>query len=124
MSVGLNKKNVLEMSSGAILERVEYETGKVIDNIMDPNTKATAKRKITVVLEVTPSADRKTFTMQTIAKSTLCPTEPITTTFYVTSMPGTGEMAVVEAVPQIPGQTALDGSEQEQPKVLKFSKQA
>lgn len=33
---------------GAILERVDYEMGKVMDNILDPNTKATAKRKISV----------------------------------------------------------------------------
>jgi hypothetical protein len=34
------------MSMGAILERVDYEMGKVLDNILDPNTKATGKRKI------------------------------------------------------------------------------
>ena len=45
MSDQLNKKSILEMSMGAILERVDYEMGKVMDNILDPNTKATAKRK-------------------------------------------------------------------------------
>ena len=34
----LEKKSILEMSMGAILERVDYEMGKVIDNILDPNT--------------------------------------------------------------------------------------
>ena len=42
MSDQLDKKSILEMSMGAILERVDYEMGKVMDNILDPNTKATA----------------------------------------------------------------------------------
>ena len=52
MSDQLDKKSILEMSMGAILERVDYEMGKVMENILDPNTKATAKRKISVTLEL------------------------------------------------------------------------
>lgn len=78
----LEKKSILEMSMGAILERVDYEMGRVIDNILDPNTKPNGKRKITVGLELTPSADRRTITVQTTAKSTLVPTDPITTSLY------------------------------------------
>ena len=124
MSEQLDKKSILEMSMGAILERVDYEMGKVLDNIMDPNTKATGKRKITVGLELIPAADRKTITVLTMAKSTLVPTEPITTSLFITSAPGTGEMLVAEMVPQVPGQMDLGGGIQEQPKVLKFKKQA
>lgn len=124
MSEQLDKKSILEMSMGAILERVDYEMGKVLDNIMDPNTKATGKRKITVGLELIPAADRKTITVLTTAKSTLVPTEPITTSLFITSAPGTGEMLVAEMVPQVPGQMDLGGGIQEQPKVLKFKKQA
>ena len=124
MSEQLDKKSILEMSMGAILERVDYEMGKVLDNIMDPNTRATGKRKITVGLELIPAADRKTITVLTTAKSTLVPTEPITTSLFITSAPGTGEMLVAEMVPQVPGQMDLGGGIQEQPKVLKFKKQA
>lgn len=91
MSDQLDKKSILEMSMGAILERVDYEMGKVMDNILDPNTKATAKRKISVTLELIPS---------------------------------TGELLVAEMVPQVPGQLALDGEEQDHPKILKFKRQA
>lgn len=109
---------------GAILERVDYEMGKVIDNILDPNTKATGKRKITVGLELIPSADRKTITVLTTAKSTLVSTEPITTSLFITNQPGTGEMVVAEMVPQVPGQLGMNGEEQHDPKILKFTKQA
>ena len=121
MSEQLDKKSILEMSMGAILERVDYEMGKVIDTILDPNTKPTGKRKITVGLELIPSADRKTITVQTTAKSTLVPTDPITTSLYITNQPGTGEMVVAEMVPQVPGQLGMDGGEQDRPKVLKFT---
>lgn len=113
-----DKKSILEMSMGAILERVDYEMEKVIENILDLNTKATGKRKITVGLEFIPSADRKTVTVQTTAKSTLCPTEPVTTNLFITTQPGTGEMVVAEMTPQVPGQFNFDGGEQERPKLL------
>lgn len=121
MNEQFDKKSILEMSMGAILERVDYEMGRVLDNIIDPNTKATAKRKITVNLELIPSSDRKTITVQSTAKSTLVPTEPITTSLFITSQPGTGEMVVAEMTPQVPGQVSMDGNVQEQPKVLKFA---
>lgn len=122
MSETLDKKSILEMSAGAILERVDYEMGKVLDNILDLNTKPTAKRKVTVTLELNPSADRNSITVQTTAKSTLCPTEPITTSLYVTDMPETGEMVVAELVPQVPGQFSMDGSVQGTPKILNLKR--
>lgn len=122
MSEQLDKKSILEMSMGAILERVDYEMGKVIDNILDPNTKPTRKRKITVSLELIPSADRRTITVQTTAKSALVPTDPVTTSLFITNQPGSGEMVVAEMVPQVPGQVAFDGSEQAQPKILNFKR--
>lgn len=122
MSQKLDKKSILEMSAGAIMERVDYEMGKVLDNIMDPNTKPVAKRKITVTLELTPSADRNTITVQTTAKSSLCPTDPITTSLYVTDLPDTGEMVVAELLPQVPGQFSMDGNVQENPRILNFKR--
>ena len=122
MTEQLDKKSILEMSMGAILERVDYEMGRVLDNILDPNTKPTGRRKITVSLELVPSADRRTITVLTTAKATLVPTDPVTTSLYITNQPTTGEMVVAEMVPQVPGQTALDGTEQAQPKILNFKR--
>lgn len=118
----MDSKSILEMSRGAILERVNYEMGKVIDNILDPNTKPDAKRKLTLTLTLTPSADRKTIHVQTTAKSTLVSTDPVTTGLYITSNPGSGEMMVAEMVPQIPGQLDFSGGEQAEPHILKFDK--
>lgn len=41
-----NRDSILQMARGAFIERVDYEMAKVIQNILDPNTKATAKRNI------------------------------------------------------------------------------
>ena len=122
MTEQLDKKSILEMSMGAILERVDYEMGRVLDNILDPNSKPTGKRKITISLELVPSADRRHITVLTTAKATLVPTDPVTTSLYITNQPSTGEMVVAEMVPQVPGQTALDGTEQAQPKILNFKR--
>ena len=118
----MDSTSILEMSRGAILERVDYEMGKVIDNILDINTKADAKRKLTITLELTPSSDRQQITVKTTAKTTLTPTDPVTTALYITSNPGTGEVVVAEMVPQIAGQMDIEGGMQDDPKILKFSK--
>ena len=44
------RDSIMSMARGAFEERVDYEMDKVIQNILDPNTKATAKRKITITL--------------------------------------------------------------------------
>lgn len=124
MTEELDKRSILEMSRGAILERADYEMGKVIDNILDINTKPTAKRKLTITLELVPSSDRCTITVNTTAKSTLCPTDPVTTSLYINGNIATGEMDVVEMVPQIPGQYSMGGETQDAPNLLKFAKQA
>jgi hypothetical protein len=124
MSEEFTKTSILEMSMGSIKERVDYEMGKVLENIMDPNTAPAKSRKINLSLVLTPAADRRTITVQTTAKSVLVPTDPITTSLFITSQPSTGEMVVAEMTPQVPGQYAIDGTEQESPKILKFAQKA
>lgn len=119
----MERASIMEMAKGAIMERIDYEMGKVLDNILDVNTRATAKRKITVTLDMIPSADRHSIAVFATAKPTLVPTEPVSINLCVAALPGTGEMVVAEMAPQIPGQIWLDGSEQEEPKVLKFNQQ-
>lgn len=109
-----NRDSILQMARGAFIERVDYEMNKVIDNILDPNTKATAKRKITLTIELAPDDERQTIGVSVTAKSTLA------TSLYVTN-DSNGELVVAEMVPQVPGQTAMDGTEQEAPKLLKLA---
>lgn len=63
------RDSIMSMARGAFEERVDYEMDKVIQNILDPNTKATAKRKITLTIELTPDDERRTIGVQVTAKS-------------------------------------------------------
>ena len=119
MSATIDKVSILQMARGAIDELVDYETTRVINNITDPNTKATAKRKITITLELQPDDSRRQIQVSAQAKSTLAAPNPVTTSLYVTA-DGNGEMAVAEMVPNVPGQMSMDGTEQAQPKILKL----
>lgn len=96
-----NRDSIMRMAHGAFEERVDYEMDKVIQNILDPNTKATAKRKITLTIELTPDDERRQIQVSVTAKSTLAATNPVATSLYVTG-DGNGELVVAEMVPQVP----------------------
>lgn len=58
---------------------------------------------------------RQNIVVNCLVKTTLAPSNPATTMLYAVD-----EHTVVEMVPQIPGQIAVDGSEQETPARLKL----
>lgn len=118
------KKSILEMARGAFQERVDYEMVKVIDNILDANTVADKKRKLNVSIVFTPDNDRSNIGVAFEVKSTLVPAAPAVTSLYVAGENSTGEVQVVEMVPQVPGQMSMDGQEQEAPAMLKLVKMA
>lgn len=113
--------SILEMARGAILERVDYEMGRVMKNILDPNTKPTVKRKITLSIELTPDDNRSMIGVTVEAKSTLAPTTPIKTALYA-SVDSYGEFSAVEMTPQMPGQIGFDGTEAGPAPVLRIAK--
>lgn len=115
----LNQKSIVQMAMGAIQERVDYEMSRIIDNILDPNTKATAKRSLTIKIDLTPDDDRRTISVAAVAKSSLVATNAVNTALYITNDTN-GEMAVVEMVPEIPGQLNFDNQEQQTPPVLRL----
>lgn len=111
----LNKRSIIDMARGAIKERADYEMTRVVENILDPNTSATAARKITITLTLKLDDTRQNIAVSCVAKSTLAATNPVTTSLYVAD-----EESIVEMVPQIPGQLAVDAGEQEAPPMLKL----
>ena len=111
------RASILQMAQGAFQERVDYEMQRCVDNILDVNTKATAKRKITLTIELTPDDDRRQIRVNVVAKATLAATNPVATSLCVTT-DGNGEMVVAEMVQQLPGRMRMDGHEQEAPKIL------
>ena len=112
-------KSILQMARGAIQERADYEMSRLLENILDPNTAATAQRTLTITLKLKPDDTRQNIAVSCVAKSTLAATNPVTTSIYVAD-----EETIVEMVPQIPGQTAIDAPDQEAPPLLKLIKNA
>lgn len=118
-----NTKSIVDMAMGSIKERIDYEMAKVLDNIVDPNTAATKKRQIIVTLDITPDSERTQLQVKATAKSKLEPTNPVSVSLYVTDDED-GNPAAIEMLPQVPGQTVMDGGEMGEPSVLKLVKQA
>ena len=116
-------KSILEMNSGAILERANREAAKVQENIEDPNTDWKRKRKIQITLVFEASSDRETVQMNTEVKTTLAPMMPVTTTVYMVR-DDQGDPMIVEAVRQTPGQLDMDGTEAEEPKIVQLQRKA
>lgn len=57
------QKSILQMARGAIQERADYEMSSLLNNILDPNTSATAARKLTITLTLKPDDTRQNITI-------------------------------------------------------------
>lgn len=116
----MEKTSILEMAQGAFQERADVEMKRVIDNILDPNTKANAKRKIVLTIELTPDSKRQQITVSVTAESKLAKIDPAQTSLCIVGGEN-GDMQVAELVPQIPGQIDIGGNEQTAPKILRIA---
>lgn len=115
----LNRESVLRMAQGAFEERVDRAMAEAIDNILDPNTKATAKRSITLNIELRPDEERSRIEVSVSVKTKLATLNPVPTSLAIVA-DGNGELVVAEMVPQVPGQMSMAGDIQEEPKFLKL----
>lgn len=112
--------NLEQFAGGAFTAQINRELKKVAENIQDPNTDATAKRKITVVMEFKPNEARDFVTTGVQAKATLAPALGAVTAFNVGTDLKTGEVQAAEIGKQLPGQMAMvleNTGEEEDPMV-------
>ncbi|MEE4565253.1 replication terminator protein [Paenibacillus polymyxa] len=68
---------------GGVQEQFNKEWDRVIRNIDDPNTSATAARSITITITLKPDKKRKTINSTIATKSTIAPDNPLDTTFVM-----------------------------------------
>ena len=115
------RDSIMSMARGAFEERVDYEMDKVIQNILDPNTKATAKRKITITLTFAPDDYRQQIGMDAQAKTTLAPIQPVRTSLCITKARD-GSLLLAEMTPQVPGQVDMDGDETPMPAMARVGR--
>ncbi|KAB2860022.1 MAG: replication terminator protein [Exiguobacterium chiriqhucha] len=70
-------------ADGALLERVNMEIEKVLENIQDLNTDATKKRKVTITLDIEPNDRRELANVVSSVKSTLVPTTAVSASLMI-----------------------------------------
>ena len=100
----LDKKSILEMGQGSFMEIADYGMAKLLDNIMDPNTQATSPRTLTITLKLTTNEQRSKVAVECTHKLGFGKMLPLETTLHTLTDRETGEICMVEATPQIPGQ--------------------
>lgn len=67
------KIDLSKIANTALQEKVDKELEKVLDNILDLNTKANAVRKLTITLAMSTDDERTVVTTSMEVKSTLAP---------------------------------------------------
>jgi hypothetical protein len=72
------KLSIDTIDNGAIIELVDHEAKKVINNILDPNTIGKGQRQIIVSIKFNPSENRETVTIDYQVTSKLQPCRPNT----------------------------------------------
>lgn len=115
----MNETSIINMAGGAVIECLDIEVGKVLQNLMDPNTPATAKRSLRLDIEFKADEDRCNFSVTYHTSSKLAPRNPLRTRMTTVEDHETGEFYAVEHTPNLPGQLALGGREQDAPKILR-----
>lgn len=117
----MEKASILEMARGAIMEQVDCEVSKIVDNIIDVNTDPKKKRQLVLTVEFAPSADRSVVSVSATAKSKLQPCNAIQTSLFVGVDSKTGEVIATEMSANGVGQIDFDGNEEPEPRELKIT---
>lgn len=71
------------MKGGAIIERFDDELRKLVANIADPGTPATAKREVSLKFSVKPGKDRGMSSVLVSVTSKLAPGESMETNMFI-----------------------------------------
>ena len=100
--------NLETLANGAFCVQVNRAIQEVAENIQDPNTEASAARKITVTIGFKPNKDRNFVSTSVQAKTALAPALGTVTALSMGKDIKTGKVEVVEVTTgQIPGQMSV-----------------
>lgn len=102
--------NIAELQEGAIQEKIEKEVELIMSNILDLDTDATKKRKLTITIDFTPDENRQVISLDAQVKSALVPQVSVATTMLAGRNMDTGFIEAQELKSHTPGQTFIDDS--------------
>ena len=100
--------NLSEIAEGAVQAKFAKDVKRVCENILDLNTDASKKRKITLTLTYIPNDQRNSVDVLVEAKSTLAPQVGTSTTMLLGRDMNTGFINANELKSNVPGQTYID----------------
>lgn len=95
-----------EIAHGAVQVKLDRAMTAVAQNILDPNTTAKAKRKVTITITIAPDETRSTAQIEVGTKTTLAPEESVATTALLGQQ--NSEVVLNELKSGVPGQTYID----------------
>ena len=110
------RAHIVDIAGGALIEEIDTQLAKIVENLLDPNTDHGKARSMTIQLKFSTDERREVTKCEATTKVSLVHSKPVVTQM-VFGMEN-GEMAAVEIARQIPGQTSLDGTEQAQPPII------
>ncbi|WP_281885620.1 replication terminator protein [Paenibacillus sp. YYML68] len=73
--------SINDIAGGGLAEKLNIELRKVAENVLDPNTKASASRTVTLSIKITPNETRQMASAEINVKSSLAPSKGIPTSF-------------------------------------------
>lgn len=97
-----------KIADGAAQEKFTAELEKVAANILDLNTEAKTKRKISLDITFIPNDKRDAVDVDVQIKSKMAPQVGVSTTMLLGRNADTGMTAVAELKSGVPGQTYFD----------------
>ncbi|HEL2598876.1 hypothetical protein ACYKKI_03675 [Streptococcus suis] len=107
--IGLDLSHIAD---GGLQEKLDHELEKVFDNILDLNTEAKAKRKVTITLTMSANEERTVVDTVMDVKSKLAPQNGVATTILVGRDYDTGRVHANELKSSVPGQMYFDDDAQ------------
>lgn len=90
------------INGGALEEAIATELRRICSNIQDPNTKATAKRKLTVSIVFAPDERRGATKIRADVKSVLASQEAQESAAFIARVAGTEDFTLIQDSAQQP----------------------
>lgn len=78
-----DKVSLENLGSGAAVELFDAELQKVLANILDPNTKATVGRSVTLTVKIKPDEDREYGSVEIHCTGKMAPVKPFPTNIFI-----------------------------------------
>lgn len=99
--------NLESLAGGAFAEKLNEALMQVAENIQNPNTEATTKRQIQILIKFAPNKTRQLVSTQISVTTKLAATEAIDTQMIMGVNMRTGQIEIAEYDGQIRGQMSL-----------------